>query len=49
MLIWILVAYLGYWAGVELARRHVEFPIDDDWMQKIQSKLTDSRQDSEND
>jgi len=49
MLIWILVAYLGYWAGVELARRHVEFPIDDDWLQKIQSKLTDSRQDSEND
>lgn len=34
IIIWILVAYLGYWAGVELARRNVEFPIGD-WMKRL--------------
>lgn len=26
MLLWVLVAYLGYWAGVELARRSIVLP-----------------------
>ncbi|NKB34039.1 MAG: hypothetical protein GKR91_13165 [Pseudomonadales bacterium] len=27
IIIWVLIAYLGYWVGVELARRNVDFPI----------------------
>ncbi len=27
ILVWILVAYLGYWGGVELARRKIELPL----------------------
>ena len=34
MVIWVLVAYLGYWVGVELARRNVELPIGQ-WMKKL--------------
>lgn len=34
IIIWVLVAYLGYWIGVELARRNIEFPIGR-WMQKL--------------
>lgn len=34
MVIWVLVAYLGYWVGVELARRNVELPIGR-WMKKL--------------
>lgn len=32
--IWILIAYLGYWAGVEMARRHIELPVDV-WKQNL--------------
>ncbi|MDP6413473.1 MAG: hypothetical protein QGG54_00280 [Gammaproteobacteria bacterium] len=48
IIIWILVAYLGYWVGVELARRHVELPIDD-WLQTVQNKLADFKQDTKSD
>lgn len=34
IIIWMLVAYLGYWVGVELARRNVEFPIGD-WVKQL--------------
>lgn len=27
MLIWVLIAYVGYWVGVEMARRGMELPI----------------------
>lgn len=28
ILIWILIAYLGYWVGVEMARRKLELPVE---------------------
>ncbi len=37
ILIWVLVAYLGYWVGVELARRKVELPIEA-WLEKLHLK-----------
>lgn len=37
ILIWILVAYLGYWVGVEMARRNVELPIEA-WLEKLHLK-----------
>ena len=37
ILLWILVAYLGYWSGVELARRKVELPLNE-WRDKIWNK-----------
>ena len=39
ILLWILIAYLGYWTGVELARRNVEIPIEQ-WLQKLPIKKT---------
>ena len=39
ILLWILIAYLGYWTGVELARRNAEIPIEQ-WLQKLPIKKT---------
>lgn len=36
-LMWVLVAYVGYWAGVEMARRGIELPIDE-WLEKLSIK-----------
>jgi hypothetical protein len=33
-LMWILVAYLGYWLGVEMARRQWRLPVEE-WLQKL--------------
>ncbi len=33
---WILVAYFGYWAGIELARRGDDLPIQE-WIRKVKS------------
>lgn len=35
---WLLVAYAGYWVGMELARRDDDWPIHD-WLQKLKSRL----------
>ncbi len=37
ILLWILVAYLGYWGGVELARRKIELPFNA-WRDKYWNK-----------
>ena len=36
IVVWLLVAYFGYWLGVELARRGDDLPIQD-WIQKLKS------------
>lgn len=36
-LMWVLVAYIGYWAGVEMARRGMELPIEE-WLEKLSIK-----------
>lgn len=36
-LAWVLVAYIGYWAGVEMARRGIELPIEE-WLEKLSIK-----------
>lgn len=38
IIVWVLVAYLGYWAGVELARRKHELPVDE-WLEKLQARI----------
>jgi hypothetical protein len=38
MLVWMLAAYAGYWAGVELARRSEDLTLQD-WLQKLKSFL----------
>lgn len=37
MLLWILIAYLGYWVGVELARRSVVLPMPT-WARALEQK-----------
>ncbi len=37
VIVWLLVAYLGYWVGVELARRGDELPIQG-WLEKLKSR-----------
>lgn len=34
ILLWVLIAYAGYWVGVEMARREAEIPVAD-WLGKI--------------
>ena len=36
VVIWLLVAYFGYWIGIELARRDDNLPIQD-WLDKLRS------------
>ncbi len=36
IVVWLLVAYLGYWLGVELARRGDDLPMQG-WLQKLKS------------
>ncbi|MFT4817120.1 MAG: hypothetical protein ACI80L_002373 [Pseudohongiellaceae bacterium] len=38
IIIWLLVAYAGYWIGVELARRGDELPFQE-WLSKLRSRL----------
>ena len=38
-MIWVLVAYLGYWIGVELARRKYEFPLGE-WKQQVEKSTS---------
>lgn len=42
VIIWVLVAYLGYWIGVEMARRGEVLPIENLW-EKLKSKLSSWR------
>ena len=37
-IVWLLVAYVGYWIGEELARRGKELPIQD-WLNKLRSRF----------
>ena len=37
IIVWLLVAYIGYWVGVELARRGLELPIEA-WLEKLPNK-----------
>jgi hypothetical protein len=37
VIVWVLVAYIGYWAGVEMARRGMVLPIDQ-WLEKLSIK-----------
>ena len=41
ILLWLLVAYLGYWSGVELARRRMTLPIalPTQWRQRLSAML----------
>lgn len=41
IIIWILIAYLGYWVGVELARRNIEFPLGR-WRTRLEQQLEES-------
>ena len=40
-LIWILIAYLGYWVGVEAARRGMEIPYKED-LEELPAKIKSS-------
>ncbi|MDP6096761.1 MAG: hypothetical protein QGG67_12390 [Gammaproteobacteria bacterium] len=40
-LIWILIAYLGYWVGVEAARKGMELPYKEE-MEELPAKIRDS-------
>ncbi len=45
ILLWVMIAYLGYWAGVEMARRQVQLPLDK-LSQALQPMLRSLRRDA---
>jgi hypothetical protein len=48
IIIWVLIAYLGYWSGVEMARRNMQLPVDT-WLQKLQIKQPAEKEDTKQD